>query len=45
MGQETRQIRLARAWIGVPIEAALLVLLSTGPVKAFFEGGGRGRGV
>jgi hypothetical protein len=34
-----------RAWIGVPIAAALLVLLSTGPVKAFFEGGGRGRGV
>jgi hypothetical protein len=34
-----------RAWIGVPIAAALLVLLSTGPVKAFFEGSGLRRGV
>lgn len=29
-----------RAWIGVPIAAALLVLLSTRPVKAYFESGG-----
>lgn len=27
-----------RAWIGVPIAAALLMLLATEPVKAFFGG-------
>jgi hypothetical protein len=32
-----------RAWVGVPIAAALLVLLATDSVKAFFEGGMRSK--